>query len=358
MPWTRLPAVVASIFSVLLFHGEVAAEAAKIKVGWCSRTVSSAATPFAIATKMGWFKQDGIEVELVPLPGSTDCVKGVATKHVDFALASVEPLAIGRPQGVKAKIFYTAYQGNIYGIAVPADSPVQKITDLRGKNIGVISMSSAGVVVARALAATAGLNPDRDINIVVAGEGAQPAVMLRNKQVDALSQFDTQYAMVENAGVRLRLLDTKEIDRYPSNGFVVLENTLRNLQKEAVALGRGYAKGTVFAIANPETAIRILYEIFPQTKPTGKDEATAIRDDVKVLEARIQNWRLDKAGVKRWGENSEANYAAYADFMLKWGIIKQKVDVHDLITNELIGEVNNFDAAKIAAEAKAYKPNK
>lgn len=337
---------------------EARAQAAKLRVGWCSRTVSSAATPFAVATRMGWFRQEGIEVELVPLPGSTDCVKGVATRQVDFALASVEPLAIGRPQGVRAKIFYTAYQGNIYGIAVPADSPVHKVTDLKGKNIGVISMSSAGVIIARALAATAGLNPETDINIVVAGEGAQPAVLLRNKQVDALSQFDTQYAMVENAGVKLRLLDTKEIDRYPSNGFVALEETLKSRQKEAVALGRGYAKGTLFAITNPEAAIRILYEVFPQTKPTGKDEATAIRDDVKVLEARIQNWKLQKAGVTRWGENSEANYAAYEEFMRKWGITKQKVDVHDLITNEFIGEVNNFDAAKIAAEAKAYQPKK
>ncbi len=44
--------------------------------------------------------------------------------------------------------------------------------------------------------------------------------------------------------------------------------------------------------------------------------------------------------------------------MLKWGLIKQKADVHDLITNELIGEINSFDAAKIAAEAKAFKPGK
>ena len=50
-------------------------------VGWCSRTISGAATPFAIATRMGWFKADGIEVELVPLPGSGDCVKNVATRE-------------------------------------------------------------------------------------------------------------------------------------------------------------------------------------------------------------------------------------------------------------------------------------
>src|SRR5262249_17925258 len=151
------------------------------------------------------------------------------------------PLAIAQKQGVKGKIFYTAYQGNIYGIAVPEDSPVHKIVDLKGKTVGVISMGSAGVPVAKALAAAAGMNPDRDINIVVAGEGAQTAAMVRQKQVDALSQYDTQYALVENAGVKLRLLDTKEIDRYPSNGFLALDETLKTRRQEAVALARGYA---------------------------------------------------------------------------------------------------------------------
>jgi len=335
--------------------GPAAAQTTKVTVGWCSRTISGASTPFAIAARMGWFKADGVEVELVPLPGSGDCVKNVATREIMMALPSVEPLAVGRPQGIKAKIFYTAYQGNIYGIAVPVDSPVQKFTDLRGKNIGVIAMGSAGVLIARALAATNGMNPDKDISIVVAGEGAQTAALVRGKQVDALSQYDTQYALVENAGVRLRMLDTKDIDRYPSNGFLALEETIKNKRREMVAVAKGYAMGTVFAIANPEAAVRILYEVYPATRPTGKDEATAIRDDVKVLQARIANWKLEKAGVKRWGENSEANYAAYADFMLKWGIIKEKIDSRDLITNELIDDINKFDAARIAAEAKGYK---
>ena len=64
----------------------------------------------------------------------------------------------------------------------------------------------------------------------------------------------------------------------------------------------------MFAITNPEAAIRILWEVFPQTKATGKDEATALRDDIKTLEARIKNWKLEAGGVTKWGENSEANY--------------------------------------------------
>ena len=332
------------------------AQISKVRVGFCSKVISSAAAPFAVATKLGWYRDDGVDVELAALAGSGDCVKTTATREIPFSLPSVEPLAAARTQGIKAKIYYTAYQGNIYGIAVPVDSPIQKITDLRGKTIGVTNMGTGGVPVAKALIATAGMNPEKDVNIVVAGEGAQTAAMLRSKQVDALSQFDTQYAMVENAGLKLRLLDTKEIDAYPSNGFLALEEALSARRKEAVGVARGYAKGTIFTINNPEAAVRILYEVFPELKPTGKDEATAIRDDTKVLQARITNWKLEKSGVKRWGESAEANYAAYAAFLLKWGVIKDKVDAKDLITNELIDEINKFDSAKIASEARAYKP--
>ena len=82
---------------------------------------------------------------------------------------------------------------------------------------------------------------------------------------------------------------------------------------------------------------------------------TAIRDDVKVLSARIEHFKLEPAGVTRWGENSEANYAAYADFLFKWKVIKDKVEARDLVTNELIDEINKFDASAVAAEARGYK---
>jgi NitT/TauT family transport system substrate-binding protein len=198
------------------------------------------------------------------------------------------------------------------------------------------------------------MNPDTDVQLVVAGEGAQTAAMVRSNQVDALSQFDTQYAMVENAGIPLRMIATPETDRFPSNGFMALDDVRQKSKKELIAVARGYAKGTIFAINNPEAAVRILWEIYPQTKPTGKDEATAVRDDVKTLEARAVNWRLTKAGAKRWGENVEANYAAYLEFLLKWGVIKQKVDAKDVMTNAWVDEIVNFDPNKIAAEAKAY----
>ena len=334
-----------------------AAAQTPIRVGFCAKTMTpAAASAFAVATKMGWFAKEGVKVELVPIAGSGDCVKAVATKDVVFSVPSVEPLAVINKQGVKAKTFYTAYQGNIYGFAVPVDSDIKSVKDLRGKKIGLISMGSAGLIVTRALVQQEGMDPAKDVSIVVAGEGAQTAALLRSKQIDALSQFDTQYALVENAGIKLRRLDRPDIEKFPSNGFIALEETLKDRRKDAIAVAKGYAMGTVFAIANPEAAVRIFWEIYPQSKAVGKDEATALMHDVNTLNARIRNWRLEAGGAKQWGESVVSNYQAYLDWLHKAGVLKETSQATDLVTNDLIAEINAFDQAAIQKQAKEWKP--
>lgn len=328
-----------------------------IKVGWCASTISAAAAPFAIAEKMGWYAERGVKVIVTPLPGATDCVKQAATGSLAFTVPSIEPALIMHAQGIKARTFYTAYQSFGYGIAVPADSPIKEFADLKGKRIGVISMASGGVFVARAQLASAGIDPDTGARIVVAGEGAQTAALLRTGQVDALSQFDTQYALVENAGFKLRQLPLGVMTPFPGNGFYALETTLRDRRADAITLARGFAMGEIFAIANPEAAIRILYDVYPQTRPTGKDDETAVREDMKVLRARMAHWDLASGGVTKWGESNLKNYDDYIDFLAKWKVTPTKYPAADLVTNELIDDINaSFDRVKIETQAKAWKP--
>ena len=82
------------IILALAFLGAVASEARAdnvVKFGFCARTITSAAAPFAVAMKMGWYLP-GMKVQLVPIAGSTDCVKLVATGDVPYSLPSIEPL--------------------------------------------------------------------------------------------------------------------------------------------------------------------------------------------------------------------------------------------------------------------------
>jgi NitT/TauT family transport system substrate-binding protein len=323
-----------------------------LMVGWCAQNVTSAAAPLAVAQKLGWFDAAGFRVEPYPLPGSEDCVAAVAAGSLSYALASIEPIAAMAPNDAGVRVFYTAYQGNIYGLAVPEDSPIHSAADLKGRRIGVTSMSSGGVIVARALVAAAGLDPEHDIRFVVVGEGTQAAAMVAQGEVDALSLYDVQYALVRAAGEALRMLDNSAIARFPSNGFIATTSTLAARRDEAVALARGYAMGTVFTLANPAAAIRILHEVWPQTVPEGLSAATALHADLQTLEARMPNWRLEAGGVSQWGESATANYAAYVDFLVKNGVLAQPVPAGDLVTNELIPAINDFDAARVVAQAK------
>ena len=59
--------------------------------------------------------------------------------------------------------------------------------------------------------------------------------------------------------------------------------------------------------------------------------------------------------MRRWGETNEANLREYMEFLLKWGVLKQRVEAADLMTNELIGEINRFDPEAIAKAARDYK---
>jgi NitT/TauT family transport system substrate-binding protein len=59
--------------------------------------------------------------------------------------------------------------------------------------------------------------------------------------------------------------------------------------------------------------------------------------------------------VKKWGENSIENYNRYVDFLVTNGVLKSKIDAKELVTNDLIDDINKFDVADIQKQAKAYK---
>lgn len=360
MHWSNCRIAFVGFWALILSMGCVLSPASAqtpIRVGWCTKALSSAAAPWAIAIKQGWMAKAGITLTVLPTAGASDCMKLVATKDYLLALSGIEALATMREQGVKMKIIYTAYRNYIFGIKVPIDSPIKSVSELKGRKVGVNSMGSNGVMVTRAMAANAGLDPVKDLSIVVIGEGAQAAAQLKNKQADAYSAFDTAYVLVENAGVALRDLPNPQTDKFPSAGIYVLEETITVRRKELVSLGRAFAMGQVFAIANPEAAVRILWEIYPQTKPTGLDEATALANEIKLLLARAATWSLDadKLGIKRWGESVGENYQTYYDWLLEQKVIKQKLDAKDVFTNDLVDEFNAFDATEVITTAKAYR---
>jgi len=292
--------IVATAALATVFTGSASAQApTKVRIGWCTSVLTLGVVPFAVATKLGWYKELGIDIELVNFAGSSDCVRNVATGEVLVAVPTVEPVAILHLTGVRSQVFYTAFRRNIFGLAVPADSPIKSYKDLKDKRIGVTSMSSAGVVVARSVAASVGFDPDRDIKIVVSGQPAQSAVLLRRGDIDAVSQWDVQYTLMGLAGVQMRPMNDPELEAFPSNSFVALPQTIATKSDLLARLVRGYAMGTIYAVRNPRTAIEMYHAVYPQVVPTGLDAVAAIEQNTTLLKTVTAKMTNQVMGRKR-----------------------------------------------------------
>lgn len=345
----RFIATAAAVATLAVGIAAPAAAQEKIRVGWCAKTYNVAVAPFAVAQQKGWFKDNNVEIELVTFPGSTDCMRSLATKDLTVALIAPEPIGILALQGVKAKVFYEVYRRNIFGLAVAADSNITSYKDLKGQSIGVLSMGSVGVVLARSVAKGAGLNPDTDIRIVVTGEPAQTATLVRRGDVKVLSLFDTYYTLVERAGVKLRRMEDPALKRFPSNSWVALDETIEKQRAAVVGFARAYAMATAYTMAHPREAIKIVYERYPQVKPSTMELEEAVNYDMAILADRLESWRLENPARDTWGEVDVAAYQAYMDWLKEAGVLSGPVDAASITTNALISDINKFDRKLVEA---------
>ena len=63
--------IVSLVLMLALCLPFAAAAQTPLRVATCARTITTGVgAAFAVAMKLGWFKQEGIEVDVTPLPGS------------------------------------------------------------------------------------------------------------------------------------------------------------------------------------------------------------------------------------------------------------------------------------------------
>src|SRR5215207_4169052 len=157
---------------------------------------------------LGFWKQGGLDVEVKPFSGSTGATQVVLAGSAEFTMASPEGFIAGRQSDAKAIAVYSHTREPIYTIAVAGGSAVQKLEDLKGKTIGVLSLSSGAVPVAKAMLRSIGFDPEKDVKWLPIGIGAQAVNALRSNQVDAMAYWDWGYAILENAGQQFRHFGT------------------------------------------------------------------------------------------------------------------------------------------------------
>ncbi len=130
------------------------------------------------------FAADGIKVEWAFFKGAGPAVnEALATGQLDFATQGDLPAIVARAAGLKTRlIFATGIRSNIY-LAVPPDSPIRRIEDLRGKRVAIFKGTNSQLPINRLLEAH-GL-AERDLRALNLDTAAGKAA-LATKDIDGL----------------------------------------------------------------------------------------------------------------------------------------------------------------------------
>jgi NitT/TauT family transport system substrate-binding protein len=181
----------------LLFSGSVSAHAQDaISVRWgVNNPFIDANIPVNIGVETGIFAKHGLAVEIVqtqsPMPpllaGSTDVTTGGAPPWLNAV-----------NQGQKPRVVAAVLAKNSQVLMVKAGSELEKaaslgwpesIRALRGKTVGVSVAGAQVDLTTRYLMLQAGLDPDKDVNILAVGGGAPQVAALEQGRVDAIMAY-------------------------------------------------------------------------------------------------------------------------------------------------------------------------
>jgi sulfonate transport system substrate-binding protein len=129
------------------------------------------------------FKADGIRVNWTFLRGAGPAVNELyANGLVDISPLGDLPFIVGQASGLKRKVLASQFiRGNTY-LAVPADSSIQSLKDIRGKKVAIFKGTNLQLAVAQILESV-GLT-EKDVRFINMDTGSSRAALV-TKDIEA-----------------------------------------------------------------------------------------------------------------------------------------------------------------------------
>lgn len=179
-----------------------------------------------IAKEAGIFQRHGLDVELVYIASGSRAVQTLVGGSIDVA-------AIGGPAGVDAKLagadtVYIAIPVNKVIVFTVAEPKIQRVEEMRGKNIGVTRVGTVTDFFTRIYLRQNGLVPDKDVMIRQMGGLPEIVAGLKAGQIQGGTFGFPAVLHAKAAGFRV-LVDYNTLGyRYPLSTVIVTEKLLRS----------------------------------------------------------------------------------------------------------------------------------
>jgi ABC-type nitrate/sulfonate/bicarbonate transport system substrate-binding protein len=160
--------------------------------------ITPAATAFAVARDRGYYRQEGLDAQLIVMPSAlgTQALLGGNVKFSTAGGAGLLPILRGAP----IRFMFTTFNRPMFWLYARSD--IRSVENLKGKKVGVSSLGSGPDSLLREILKKHGLDGGRDVVILPVGSGTARFFALQAGTVDAAMLSIPANLMAQDAGFR------------------------------------------------------------------------------------------------------------------------------------------------------------
>ena len=292
--------------------------------GW-SKPISEITNILAEPDK-GFFKANNIEMKYVPGAGGGSAIRNMLSGAADVAFTDPASFYQALDKGENLVAIYNIYPQNVFNVVSPAERGIKKPEDLKGKTIGVYSLSSGTRQNLQVLLHQVGLS-EKDVTIKVTGLlNFAPVIQ---GQVDATAATDTGLFVGKLKGLgKVNVINVADSLNVPSDMFVVTDAYYmanKMLLKRFLA---SYRDSAAWMIAEPEEAAKIAIK----RSINGRNEAV----NLAIIKIRNISSQSETTRSKGLGHFDVDLLQKGVETFKGLGLIKANLDMSKVIKTDLI----------------------
>jgi NitT/TauT family transport system substrate-binding protein len=168
--------------------------------------------PLTIAERLGYFKDEGLAVQIPDFPGGSKALQALMGGSADMVSGAYEHTILMQAKGQFIESF--VLQGRAPQIVLAASNKTlpdyKSLADLKGKKIGVTAPGSSTAIMASFVLAKAGIKPT-DVSFIGVGGGAGALTAMRTGQIDAIANLDPVISTLEREHLIRVVVDTRTL---------------------------------------------------------------------------------------------------------------------------------------------------
>ncbi len=290
-------------------------------------------TGFYVAQQKGWYREQGIDLQILPYSDAASPDTLVGSGQADFAISFVEQVVLDRVNGLPVKSVAALVQHNTSELVTLKSSGLNRPATLGGKRYAGFGTPYEEPVISTVIRHDGG--SQGNIQNITSNTGGLQA--LEAKQADFVWIYQGWEAIqAKHDGVALNefLIRDYGVPDYYSPVLITSEALLG----AKADLGRRFlaatARGYDLAIHDPATAADLLIAANP---PDTFPDKALVRESSQYLATEYQ------AAAPHWGDQTLAVWTGYPKFMLDSGRLEDPnhqpvttLDYAALFTNDLL----------------------